>query len=128
MKRKKNGFGAKRETPCQLLFQLNWLTGSMVLQEIGILLNDLERNSSGGNGEKQNEDAESVMARLYLSGKVRVVRKKTKKCKSTCSCRHHIFIRIRKYSLVFAWYYATKAATVQTAKERQRDRSFQRQT
>ena len=41
----------------------------MVLQEIGILLNDLERNSSGGNEEKQNEDADSVMARLYPSGK-----------------------------------------------------------
>ena len=41
----------------------------MVLQEIGILLNGLERNSSGGNKEKENEDAESVMARLYPSGR-----------------------------------------------------------
>ena len=40
-----------------------------VLQKIGILLNDLECNSSGGNEDKQNEDVESVMARLYPSGR-----------------------------------------------------------
>ena len=40
-----------------------------VLEKIGILLNELERNSSGDNEEKQNEDAESVMARLYPSGR-----------------------------------------------------------
>ena len=68
MKRRWNGFDAKRETPCQLPFQLNWLTGSMaekVLEKIGILLKDLEGNSLGGNEEKRNEDVESVMARLY---------------------------------------------------------------
>ena len=54
---------------------------------MGILLNDLERNSSGGNEEKQNEDVESVMA-WKRSG---WWKKKTKKCKSTCTCRHHIF-------------------------------------
>ena len=72
MKTRWNGFGAKRETPCQLSFQLNWLAGSMVekvLEKIGFLLNDLERNSSGGNEDKQNEDVESVMARLYPSGR-----------------------------------------------------------
>ena len=36
-----------------------------VLEKIGILLNDLESNSSDGNEDKQNEDVESVMARLY---------------------------------------------------------------
>ena len=69
----------KRETPCQLPFQLNWLTGSMVekiLEKIGILLNDLERNSSGGNEDKQNEDVESVMARLIQVEEVRVVKEK----------------------------------------------------
>ena len=40
-----------------------------VLEKIGILLNDLERNSSGGYEERQNEDVESVMARLYPSGR-----------------------------------------------------------
>ena len=40
-----------------------------VLEKIGILLNDLERNSSSGNEEKQNEYVESVMARLYPSGR-----------------------------------------------------------
>ena len=40
-----------------------------VLEKIGILLNDLECNSSGGNEKKQNEDVESVMARLYPSGR-----------------------------------------------------------
>ena len=68
-KTRKNGFDSK---PCQLLLQLNWLTGNMVgkvLEKIGILLNDLERNSSGGNEKKQNEDVESVMARLYPSGR-----------------------------------------------------------
>ena len=57
-------------------------------------------NSSGGNEEKQNEDVESVMARLYPSGRGQGgERKKTKKCKSTCSCRHHIFVIIRKSAL-----------------------------
>ena len=54
--------------PCQLPFQLKWLTGSMVgkvLEKIGILLNDLESKFSGGKEDKQNEDVESVMARLY---------------------------------------------------------------
>ena len=70
MKKRKNGFGAKREIPCQLPFQLNWLTDTeKVLEKIGILLNDLERNSSGGNEERQNEDVESVIARLYPSGR-----------------------------------------------------------
>ena len=43
----------------QLPSQLNWFTGSMaekVLEKIGILLNDLARNSSGGNDDKQNEE------------------------------------------------------------------------
>ena len=40
-----------------------------VLEKIGILLNDLERNSSNGNEDKENEDVESVMARLYPSGR-----------------------------------------------------------
>ena len=35
-----------------------------VLETIGILLNDLECNSSGG-----NKDVESVMAKLYQSGR-----------------------------------------------------------
>ena len=35
-----------------------------VLEKIGILLNDLERNSSSGNEDKQDEDVESAMARL----------------------------------------------------------------
>ena len=55
MKTRKNGFDSK---PCQLPFQLNWLTGKMVgkvLKKIGILLNDLERNSSGGNEKKQDK-------------------------------------------------------------------------
>ena len=47
-----------------------------VLEKIGFLLNDQERNSSGGNEDKQNEDVESVMARLYPSGRVRVVKEK----------------------------------------------------
>ena len=37
--------------------------------KIGILLNDLERNSSGSNEDKQNENVESVLARLYPSGR-----------------------------------------------------------
>ena len=68
MKTRKNGFGAKRETPCQLSFQLNWLTCSMpekILEKIGILLNDLERNSLVKNEENQTKDVKSVMARLY---------------------------------------------------------------
>ena len=72
MKTRQNGFGTKRETSCQLPFQLNWSTGSMaekVLEKIGILLNDLERNSSGGNKDKQNGDVEAVTARLYPSGR-----------------------------------------------------------
>ena len=70
MKRRENGFGANREMPFQLLFQLNWLTGNMAEKywKKGILLNDLERNSSGDNEEKPNEDVEYVMARLYPSG------------------------------------------------------------
>ena len=64
-----------------------------VLEKIGILLNDLERNSSGGNEDKQNEDVESVMARLYSSGRGQGgERKRLKKCKSTCSCRRHILL------------------------------------
>ena len=41
-----------------------------VLEKIGVLLNDLERerNSSGGN-EEQNKDIEYVMARLYPNGR-----------------------------------------------------------
>ena len=39
------------------------------LEKIGILLNDLECNSSSSNEEKQNEDVESVMAGLYPSGR-----------------------------------------------------------
>ena len=79
MKTRKNGFGAKRETTCQLPFQINWLTGSMAgaLEKIGILLNELERNSSGGNQDKQNEDVESVMARLSTQvEEVRVAKEK----------------------------------------------------
>ena len=34
----------------------NWQYGKKVLEKIGILLNDLKRNSSGGNEDKQNED------------------------------------------------------------------------
>ena len=40
-----------------------------VLEKIGILLNDLERSSSGGNEDKQHEDVESVMARPCPSGR-----------------------------------------------------------
>ena len=36
-----------------------------VLEKIGILLNDLESKFSGGKEDKQIEDVESVMARLY---------------------------------------------------------------
>ena len=63
-----------------------------VLKTIGILLNDLKRNSSGGNQDKQNEDVESVMARLYPSGRGQCgERKRPKKFKNTSSCRRHIF-------------------------------------
>ena len=48
---------------------VNWQYGGKSIGKKGILLNDLERNSSGGNEEKQNEDVESVMARLYPSGR-----------------------------------------------------------
>ena len=48
---------------------VNWQYGGKSIGKIGILLNDLERDSSGGNEEKQNEDVESVMARLYSSAR-----------------------------------------------------------
>ena len=105
MKTRKNGFGTKRETPCQLPFQLKWLTGSMaekVLEKISNLLNGLERNSSGGNEEKQNEDVESVMARLYPSERGQGgERKRLNNVKAYVAADTILFIRIRKISLVF---------------------------
>ena len=89
-----------------------------VLEKIGILLKDLESNSLGGNEEKQNEDVESVMARLYPSGTGQDgERKRLKNVRAHAAADIIFFIRIRKVSLVFVQYYATKAATMQTAKE-----------
>ena len=48
---------------------INWQYGGKSIGKYRFLLNDLEHNSSGGNEDKQNEDVESVMARLYPSGK-----------------------------------------------------------
>ena len=73
-----------------------------VLEQIGILLNDLERNSSGGNEYKQNEDVESVMARLYPSGRGQGGERKTlKNVRAHAAADAIFFIRIRKMSLVF---------------------------
>ena len=69
-----------------------------VLEKIDILLNDLERNSSGGNEDKKNEDVESVMARLYPSGRGQDGERKRLK-----NVRPHAAAdAIRKISLVFA--------------------------
>ena len=73
-----------------------------VLEKIGILLNDLERNSSSGNEEKQNEDVESVMARLYPSGRGQGgERQRLKNVRAHSAGDIVFFIRIRKISLVF---------------------------
>ena len=101
---------------------VNWQYGRESIGKIGILLNDLKRNSSSGNEDKQNEDAESVIARLYPSG--RGERERLKNVRADAATDVIFFIRIRKISLVVVQYYATKAVTMHTAKERQRDRSF----
>ena len=98
-----------------------------VLEKIGILLNNLERNSSGGNEDKQNEDVESVMARLYPSGRDQGgERKRLKHVRAHAAADAIFFIRMTKISLVFLWCYATKGATMQTAKERQRQEKVSR--
>ena len=98
-------FWHQREMPCQQPFQLNWLTGSMagkVLEKISFLLNDLERNSSGGNEDKQNEDVESVMARLYPSGRGQGGKRKgLKHVRAHAAADAIFFIRIKKISLVY---------------------------
>ena len=87
--RKKDDFGAKRESPCQLPFQLNWLTGSMagkVLEKIGILLNDLESNFQVATKTSKMK----MLSLLWLDStqlkEVRVVKEKDQTCKSKCSC------------------------------------------
>ena len=73
-----------------------------VLEKISILLNDLERNSSGGNEGKQNEDDESVMARFYPSGRGQGgERKRPNNVRAYADADTILFIRIRKISLVF---------------------------
>ena len=85
--------------PCQLSFQLNWLTGSKaekVLEKIGILLIDLKRNSSSGSEDKQNEDVEFVMPRLYPSG--RGERKRLKTVRAHAAVDAIIFINKENHS------------------------------
>ena len=72
-----------------------------VLEKIGILLNDLERNSSGGEEEKQNEDVESVMARLYPSGRGQGGERKSENVRAHAAADIIFFITIRKISHVF---------------------------
>ena len=73
-----------------------------VLEKIGILLNVLERNSSGGNVERQSEDAGSAMARLYPSGRSQGgERKSLKNVRAHAATDTKFFIRIRKISFVF---------------------------
>ena len=108
---------------------VNWQYGG---KSIGKNRYSVERsgtNSSGGNEERQSEDVESVMTRLYPSGRSQGgERKRLKNVRAHAATGTKFFIRIRKISFVFVWYYVTKAATMQTAKERQCNRSFPRQT
>ena len=72
------------------------------MEKIGFLLNGLERISSGGNEDKQNEDVESVLARLYPSGRGQGgERKRLKHVRADAAADTIFFIRIRKISLVF---------------------------
>ena len=90
--RKKDHFGAKRESPCQPPFQLNLLTDSMagkVLEKIGILLKDLESNLQVATKTSKMK----MLSLLWLDSthlkEVRVVKEKDQKCKSKCSCGHN---------------------------------------
>ena len=71
---------------------VNWQYGGKRIEKIGILLNDLERNSSGGNEDKQNEDVESVMARLYPSGRGQCGERKRPKNVKTHAAADAIFL------------------------------------
>ena len=87
--RKKDDFDAKGESPCQLPFQLNWLTGSMagtVLEKIGILMNDLESNFQVATKTSKMK----MLSLLWLDStqlkEVRAVNENDQKCENKCSC------------------------------------------
>ena len=67
------------------------------------------------------------MAKLYPHGRGQGgERKRLKHVRAHAAADAIFFIRMRKISLVFVWCYATKAATMQTAKERQRQEKVSR--
>ena len=85
---KKDDFGTERESPCQLPFQINWLTSSMagkVLEKIGILLNDLESNFQVATETSKMK----MLSLLWLDStqlkEVRVVKKKTRNVRANAA-------------------------------------------